>query len=46
MIMGTQHITSMEYQSVGYVDIILDKTKLKRVDKTEFLGVTIDENLS
>ena len=46
MIMGTQHMTSMEDQSVSNVDIILDKTKLKRVDKTKFLGVTIDENLS
>ena len=46
MIMGTQHMTSMEDHSVGNVDIILDKTKLKRVDKTKFLGVTIDENLS
>ena len=36
----------MEDQSVSNVDIILDKTKLKRVDKTKFLGVTIDENLS
>ena len=42
MIMGTQHMTSMEDQSVSNVDIILDKTKLKRVDKTKFLGVTID----
>ena len=46
MIMGTQHMTSTEDQSVNNVDIILDKTKLKRVDKTKFLGVTIDENLS
>ena len=46
MIMGTQHMTSMEDQSVSNVDIILDETKLKRVDKTKFLGVTIDENLS
>ena len=46
MIMGTQQMTSMEDQSVSNVDIILDKTKLKRVDKTKFLGVTIDENLS
>ena len=46
MIMGAQHMTSMEDQSVSNVDIILDKTKLKRVDKTKFLGVTIDENLS
>ena len=46
MIMGTQYMTSMEDQSVSNVDIILDKTKLKRVDKTKFLGVTIDENLS
>ena len=46
MIMGTQHMTSMEDQSVSNVDIILDKTKLKRVDKMKFLGVTIDENLS
>ena len=46
MIMGTQHMTSMEDQSVSNVDIILDKTKLKGVDKTKFLGVTIDENLS
>ena len=46
MIMGTQHMTSMEDQSVSNIDIILDKTKLKRVDKTKFLGVTIDENLS
>ena len=47
MIMGTQHdMTSMEDHSVSNVDIILDKTKLKRVDKTKFLGVTIDENLS
>ena len=46
--MGTQHVTSMEDQSVSNVAIILDKTKLKRVsgvDKTKFLGVTIDENL-
>ena len=46
MIMGTQHMTSMEDQSVSNVDIILDETKLKSVDKTKFLGVTIDENLS
>ena len=46
MIMGTQHMTSMEDQRVSNVDIIWDKTKLKRVDKTKFLGVTIDENLS
>ena len=46
MIMGTQHMTSIEDQSVSNIDIILDKTKLKRVDKTKFLGVTIDENLS
>ena len=46
MIMGTQHMTSMEYKNVSNVDIYLDKTKLKRVDKTIFLGVTIDENLS
>ena len=39
MIMGTQHVTSR-------VDIILDNTKLKRVDKTKFLGETIDENLT
>ena len=45
-IMGTQHRIPMEDQSVSNVDIILDKTKLKRVDKTKFLGVTIDENLS
>ena len=38
MIMGTQHMTSMEDQSVSNVDIILDKTKLKRVDKTKFHG--------
>ena len=36
MIMGTQHMTSMEDQSVSNVDIILDKTKLERVDKTKF----------
>ena len=46
MIMGTQHMTSMEDHSVRNVDIILDKTMLKRVDKTKFLGVIIDENLS
>ena len=46
MIMSTQHMTSMENHSVSNVDIILDKTKLKRLDKTKFLGVTIDENLS
>ena len=46
MIMGTQHMTSVEDHSVSNVDIILNKTKLKRVDKTKFLGVTIDENLS
>ena len=44
--MGTQQMTSMEDQSVSNVHIILDKTKLKRVDKTKFLGVIIDENLS
>ena len=44
--MGTQHMTSMEYKSVSNVNIILDKTTLKRVDKTKCLGVTIDENLS
>ena len=43
MIMGTRHMTSNEDKSVSNVDIILDKTKLKRVDKTKFLGVTIDE---
>ena len=46
MIIGTQHMTSMEDQSVSNVDIILDETKLKSVDKTKFLGVTTDENLS
>ena len=44
--MGTQNMTSMEDQSVSIVDIILDKTNLKRVDKTKFLGVTIDKNFS
>ena len=44
MIVGMQHMTSMEDQSVSYVNNILYKTKFKRVDKTEFLGVTIDEN--
>ena len=44
--MGTQHMTFMEDQSVSNVHIILDKTKMQRVDKTKFLGVTIDKNLS
>ena len=43
---GYSTMTSLEDQSVSNVDIILDKTKLKRVDKTKFLGVTIDGNLS
>ena len=46
MIMGTQYMTSMEDEGVSNVDIILDNTKLQRVDNTKFLGVTIDENLS
>ena len=46
MIMGTQFMTSMEDEGVSNVDIILDNTKLQRVDNTKFLGVTIDENLS
>ena len=46
MIMGTQYMTSMEDDGVSNVDIILDNTKLQRVDNTKFLGVTIDENLS
>ena len=48
MIMGTQYMTSMEDEGVSnvHVDIILDNTKLQRVDNTKFLGVTIDENLS
>ena len=36
----------MEDEGVSNVDIILDNTKLQRVDNTKFLGVTIDENLS
>ena len=44
--MGTQYMTSMEDEGVSNVDIILDNTKLQRVDNTKFLGVTIDENLS
>ena len=43
--MGTQYMTSMEDDGVSNVDIILDNTKLQRVDNTKFLGVTIDENL-
>ena len=39
-------MTSMEDEGVSNVDIILDNTKLQRVDNTKFLGVTIDENLS
>ena len=46
MIMGTHYMTSMEDEGVRYVDIILDNTKLQRVDNTQFLGVTIDGNLS
>ena len=46
MIMGTQYMTSMEDEGVSNEDIILDNTKLQRVDSTKFLGVTIDENLS
>ena len=46
MIMGTQYMTSMEDEGVSNVYIILDNTKLQRVDNTKFLGVTIDENLS
>ena len=30
MIMGTQHMTSMEDHSVSNLDIILDKTKVKK----------------
>ena len=44
--MGTQYMTSMEDEGVSNADIILDNTKLQRVDNTKFLGVTIDENLS
>ena len=44
--MGTQYKTSMEDEGVSTVDIILDNTKLQRVDNTKFLGVTIDNNLS
>ena len=46
IIMGTQYMTSMEDEGVSNVYIILDNTKLQRVDNTKFLGVTIDENLS
>ena len=42
----SQYMTSMEDEGVSNVDIILDNTKLQRVDNTKFLGVTIDENLS
>ena len=44
--MGTHYMTSMEDEGVSNVDIILDNTKLLRVDNTKFLGVTIDENFS
>ena len=44
--MGTQYMTSMEDEGVSNEDIILDNTKLQKVDSTKFLGVTIDENLS
>ena len=37
MIMGTQYMTSMEDEGVSNVDIILDNTKLQRVDNTKFL---------
>ena len=43
MLLGTWQKTSENNDNAR---IILDKTPLKRVDKTKFLGVTIDKNLT
>ena len=43
MIMGTTHQTSKPENSIK---VILDNVELSRVNKTKFLGVLIDENLT
>ena len=45
MVLGTNHKTSRISNNVKK-DIILDNIALERVDKTKFLGVTIDDNLT
>ena len=43
MLLGTSHKTGINHDNIH---IILDQTNLERVQKTKFLGVTIDENLT
>ena len=43
MIMGTTHQTSKPKNNIK---VILDNVELSRVNKTKFLGVLIDENLT
>ena len=44
MVLGTNHKTSNK--SLRDTGIILDNQLLKRINKTKFLGVTIDQNLT
>jgi hypothetical protein len=52
MLLGTPQMVSKKDKSTNdhstkpEIGITLDDTKLERVEKTKFLGVTIDENLS
>ncbi len=47
MIMGTPKMTSLGHgNSQLNLNVILDDTELERVNKTKFLGVIIDENLT
>ena len=47
MVLGTNQATSRTFDNNSLKsDIILDDTKLERVNKTKFLGVIIDENLT
>ena len=43
VIMGTTHQTS---KSENNIKVILDNVELSHVNKTKFLGVLIDENLT
>ena len=46
MLIGTTHETSNVSTKVTKKDFVLDNASLERVNKTKFLGIIIDENLT
>ena len=44
MILGTPHMTTVE--TLQNLNVLLDETRLERVEYTKFLGILIDENLT